>query len=83
MVEMAQPIYCGLSYPLPKEDEEAIRMVNIWEKIKGLQKLFATRYHVLRQKKVYECLLALPLPYLAALSSLNQGLVIEAVVRNE
>jgi hypothetical protein len=35
MVEMAQPTYCGLSYPLPKEDEEAIRMVNIWEKIKG------------------------------------------------
>ena len=29
-------------HPLPKEDEEAIRMVNIWEKIKGLQKLFAT-----------------------------------------
>jgi len=83
MVEMAQPIYCGLSHPLQKEDEEAIRMVNIWEKIKGLQKLFATRYRVLRQKKVYECLLALPLLYLAALSSLNQGLVIEAAVRNE
>jgi hypothetical protein len=44
MVEMAQPIYCGLSYAFPKEDEEAIRMVNIWEKIKGLQKIFATRY---------------------------------------